>query len=365
MRSKLRSLTVPRFTLTSMSSEPRILKYTEALKEATEQVMAEDESVFVLGLGVSYKNGADGTTAGLKALYPERVLDVPVSEDAFTGMAVGAAIHGLRPIVHHGRVEFALFAADQILTQAAKWNYMFGGDNPVPVVFRINVGRQWGNGPQHTQALYGLFGSALGLKVVIPSSPYMAKGLLTAAIKDNNPVVILEPRWLFPTKQEVPEAVYSVPLDKARIVREGKDITLVSYGDGLVAAQEALELIGDDISVELVDLVSINPIDEETIRTSVTKTGRLLTVDTTNASFSPGSEVTARVARMEDVTLHAAPRLLACPDVPCPTSTALTETYYPTKVSIANAIRAQFGKEPVNVALSFEELHLPPGHTIS
>jgi pyruvate/2-oxoglutarate/acetoin dehydrogenase E1 component len=282
-----------------MPNEPRIIKYTEALKEATEQALATDPSVFVVGLGVSYKNGADGTTAGLKALYPERILDVPVSEDAFTGMAVGAAIHGLRPIVHHGRVEFALFAADQIFTQSAKWNYMFGGGNPVPIVFRINVGRQWGNGPQHTQALYGLFGSALGLKVVIPSSPYMAKGLLTAAIRDNNPVVLLEPRWVFQTKQDVPEEPYELPLDRAHIVREGKDITVVAYGDGLVAAREALAYIGDEVDVELIDLVSINPIDEETIHASLTKTGRLLTVDTTNASFSIGSEVAARALRMK------------------------------------------------------------------
>lgn len=347
-----------------MPDESRIIKYTEALREATEQALAEDSRVLVLGLGVSYKNGADGTTAGLKALHPDRVLDVPVSEDAFTGMAVGAAIHGMRPIVHHGRVEFALFAADYIFTQAAKWNYMFGGDNPVPIVFRINIGRQWGNGPQHTQALYGLFGSALGLKVVIPSTPYMAKGLLTAAIRDNNPVVLLEPRWVFPVKQEVPAESYEVPLDKAHIVKEGKDITVVAYGDGLIAAQQALKYVSEGIDVELIDLVSINPIDEETILASLKKTGRLLTVDTTNASFSIGSEVAARALRMKDVAWKTQPSMLACPDVPCPTSTALTEDYYPTKITIANAIRAQFDTEPIAEELSFEELHLPPTHTL-
>jgi pyruvate dehydrogenase E1 component beta subunit len=344
--------------------EQRILRYTEALREATEQALARDLSVFVLGLGVSYPNGADGTTAGLKSRYPERILDVPVSEDAFTGMAVGAAIHGMRPIVHHGRVEFALFAADQIFTQAAKWNYMFGGGNPVPIVFRINVGRQWGNGPQHTQALYGLFGSAVGLKVVIPSSPYMAKGLLAAAIRDNNPVVLLEPRWLFQTTEVVPEAPYEVPLDRARVIREGRNITVVAYGDGLLAAREALEIVGDGVDVELIDLVSINPIDEETIRASLTKTGRLLTVDTTNASFSVGSEILARAIRMS-VEFRCSPRSLSCPDVPCPTSTALTKDYYPTKVSIANSVRAQLGLPPVEARLSFEDLHLAPHYLFS
>ena len=248
---------------------PRILKYTEAIKEATDQMMEADRSVFVIGLGVAYKNGADGTTSGLKMKYPERILDVPVSEASFTGMAVGAAINGLKPIVHHGRVEFAYFAADQILTQAAKWNYMFDGGNGVPIVLRIAVGRQWGNGPQHTQSPYALFGGAMGLKVVIPSTPRMAKGLLIAAVKDKNPVIFLEPRWLYNTKQEVPVEMYEEALDKAKVTKQGKEVTIVAYGDGYVAAHEALDLIGDAVSVELIDLVSLNPIDYETIFASV------------------------------------------------------------------------------------------------
>ena len=342
----------------------RIIKFTEAIKEATVQMMERDSSVFVVGLGVSYKNGADGTTAGLKAKYPERVLDVPVSEAAFTGMAVGAAINGLHPIVHHGRIEFALFAADQIFTQAAKWNYMFGGDNPVPIVFRIAVGRQWGNGPQHTQALYSLFGNTLGLKVVIPSTPKMAKGLLVSALQDKNPVVFLEPRWLYNTKQDVPEEIYSIPLDKAHVVKNGSSVTVVAYGDGLVAAMEACELIGDDTEVELIDLVSINPVDYETIAHSVAKTGRLLCVDTTNNAFNIGSEVIAKVAQNRSVKLKDNPASLSCPNVPCPTSTALTEFYYPTKVDVANAILGLLGKPLIKKELSFEELHVAPSLTI-
>ena len=336
----------------------RVLRYTDALREATEQALAKDSSVFVIGLGVSYPNGADGTTAGLKDLYPEQVFDVPVSEDAVTGLAVGASIHGLRPIVHHSRIEFALFAADQIFTQAAKWNYMFGGNNSVPIVFRVNVGRQWGNGPQHTNALYGLFGCALGLKVVIPSSPYMAKGLLAAAIRDDNPVVVLEPRWLFQTTESVPEDFYELPLNRARISREGDRISVFAYGDGVLAARGAIEMLGD-VGIELIDLVSINPIDSEIIRESVTKTRRLLTVDTTNAAFSVGSEIIARVSKMS-IKLHSPPVSLACPDVPCPTSTALTEHYYPTRLTIANAICQQLGISKVLETLSFDEVHLPP-----
>jgi len=338
----------------------RLIKYTEALKEATDQMMEIDPKIFVVGLGVSYKNGADGTTAGLKAKYPDRILDVPVSEAAVTGMAVGAAITGLHPIVHHGRVEFALLASDQIFTQAAKWNYMFGGGNPVPVVFRINVGRQWGNGPQHTQALYSLFGNAVGLKVVIPSSPRMAKGLLVSALKDKNPVVILEPRWLFNTKQDVPTEIFSEPLDKAQIVNKGKDITVVAYGDGLFSAREALALIGDKADIELIDVVSINPVDYGTIFASVKKTGRLLCVDTTNEAFNIGSEIIGKTAQQADITFKDKPSSISCPNVPCPTSTVLTEEYYPTRVDIANKILAILKKGKVEAKLTFEELHLAP-----
>ncbi|HVT75251.1 MAG TPA: transketolase C-terminal domain-containing protein [Candidatus Paceibacterota bacterium] len=342
----------------------RIIKYTEALKEATDQMMEVDPRVCVLGLGVSYKNGADGTTAGLKAKYPDRVLDVPVSEAGITGMAVGAAIAGIHPIVHHGRLEFAILGADAMFTQAAKWNYMFGGGNPVPVVFRINIGRQWGNGPQHTQAFYSLFGNTVGLKVVIPSSPRMAKGLLVSALRDKNPVVILEPRWLFNIKQDVPTEIFAEPLDKAQVVAKGNDVTIVSYGDGLLAAREALDIIGDKASVELVDLVSINPIDYPTVLTSIKKTGRLITIDTTNEAFNIGSEIIAAVGKDQSIKLKTAPVTLSCPNVPIPTSTALTKSVYPTKVDVANAVLKLLGKGEVGTKLSFEGLHIAPGITL-
>ena len=342
----------------------RIIKNSEAVREATDQVMELDSSVFVIGLGVSYKNGADGTTSGLKAKYPERVFDVPVSEGGFTGMAVGAAINGLHPIVHHGRVEFSYLAADQIFTQAAKWNYMFGGNNPVPIVFRIAVGRQWGNGPQHTQSPYSLFGNAIGLKVVIPSTPKMAKGLLVSALRDKNPVVILESRWIYNIKQDVPLEIFEEPLDKAQITKGGKDVSVVAYGDGYISALEAYGLVGSNVSVELIDLVSLNPIDYETIYRSVKKTGKLICVDTTNAAFNVGSEIISKVAQNKDINLTEKPISLSCPNVPCPTSTALTEFYYPTKVDIANAILGIMKKPGMEKKLSFEELHLAPNLTI-
>lgn len=340
----------------------RIIKYAEAIKESTQQILETDPKAFVMGLGV--QQGAAGTTAGLKELFPSRVLDTPTSEAALTGLAVGSAIAGLHPIVYHERVEFSLLAADQIFTQAAKWNYMFGGGNPVPAVFRIAVGRQWGNGPQHMQALYSLFGNVRGLKVVIPSTPRMVKGLLASAVRETNPVVILEPRWLYQLKEHVPTELYAEPLDKARIVRKGSDVTVIAYGDGFLDALNALELTDKGIRVELIDLVSLNPIDWKTIFASIKKTGRLITVDTTNESFNIGTEIIARVARTKALNLKDTPVMVSCPDVPCPTSPALSEFYYPNKIDVANAIRTLFGKPKLKTRLPFDELHLAPSFTL-
>jgi pyruvate/2-oxoglutarate/acetoin dehydrogenase E1 component len=338
------------------------LSFTEAIREATLQCMELDHRIFILGLGVNYHNGADGTTSGLKAKFPDRIFDTPVSEASLTGTGVGAAICGMKPIIHHGRVEFALFAIDQIITQAAKWNYMFGGGNPVPIVFRIAVGRQWGNGPQHTQALYSLFGAVPGLKVVIPSSPSQAKGLLAAALHDINPIVFLESRWLYSTREDVDPALTLLELGRARVVREGSDATLVAYGDGLVDALKAdRHLREQGINIEIVDLVSLQPIDHETIARSVKKTGRIITVDTTQSCFCVGSEIIAKICSSNFGALRSAPVSIACPNIPCPTSTALTEHFYPTRIDIARAVQALVGgSETTFKPLSFDEFHLAP-----
>ena len=338
------------------------IKFVDALTEATGQLLKTDRRVFVLGLGIP--QGTGGLSALVPA-YPDRILDTPTSEVALTGLAVGAAIGGLRPIVYHDRVEFSLLASDQIFTQAAKWRYMFGGKGgSAPITVRIVVGRQWGNGPQHSQALYGMFGSVTGLRVVIPSTPRMAKGLLVAAVRSDDPVVILEPRWLYGIKEEVPAKLYEVPLDKARVVKKGGDITVVAYGDALFTAQQALALLGKDAKrIELIDLVSLKPIDHKTIHTSIKKTGKLLTVDTTSDAFSIGSEIIAKAAQ-QHINLKSAPCALACPDVPCPTTPALSQYWYPTKVDVANAIRELLGKKKLTTRLSFEELHLAPTLTL-
>jgi pyruvate/2-oxoglutarate/acetoin dehydrogenase E1 component len=337
------------------------MKFTEAIHDATQFILRTQPESYVIGLGVSYPNGADGTMGNLHLEFPGRIIDTPVSEAAVTGVAIGSAIMGRRPIVHHGRVEFALFAADQIITQASKWNYMFGGDYNVPITIRIAVGRQWGNGPQHTQALYSLFGNITGLKVVIPSSPASAKKLLIGACLDPNPVIFLEPRWLYQLQGNVPQDFTPMPLDKARILKTGQDVTLVSYGDGLLPTFQAATDLGKfGISAEVIDLVSINPIDHSTISKSLTKTNKLLTIDTTNDAFSIGSEIIAKQLQNLQTDRSIFARSIATPNVPCPTATSLTEEYYPTRSRILNEVLSIFGMPRVVGTENFDDLHLAP-----
>ena len=345
----------------------RVLTYVEAIREALEQSMERDPSVFVMGLGATYKNGCDGTTAGLVDKYPGRVFDTPCSENATTGFCTGAAIAGMRPIIYHGRVEFALFAFDQIITQAAKWNYMFGGNSPVPIVIRIAVGRRWGDAPQHTQVLHSLFAHVPGLKVVIPSTPRMAKGLLNAAIQDNNPVVFMEHRWLYGIKETVPEKYYTLSLDSSRVVRPGRDVTIVVNSDTLYEALRAVPTLETHgISPEIIDLVSINPIDYKTILESVRKTGRLMVLDVGTRAFGVGSEIISRICEDEEThnEMRAIPVNIAAPDCPCPMAPSLTENYYPTTSTILNHIRKMSGflypKIKLEARRDFYKIHMPP-----
>jgi len=344
----------------------RLLTYVEAIREAHDQCMERDPSVFVMGLGATYENGCDGTTAGLVDKYPGRVFDTPCSENATTGFCIGAAIAGMRPVIYHGRTEFALFAFDQIVTQAAKWNYMFGGESPVPAVIRIAVGRRWGDAPQHTQVLHSLFAHVPGLKVVIPSTPYMAKGLLISAIKDNNPVIFMEHRWLYGIKETVPEKYYYLPLESCKVVREGKDITIVANSDTLLEALRAVPILeAHGIDPEIIDLVSINPVDYETIRLSVVKTGRLMVLDVGTKAFGIGSEIISHICEHARTfyQMKAKPVNIATPDCPCPMSPALTERYYPTSATILNHITEMSGFLDIKIRPKkqhdFYKIHMP------
>jgi len=329
----------------------RILTFSESIKEAISQSIEKDDSVFLMGLGANYVSAP-----GLKNIFPDKIFDTPNSEFVTTSACVGAAIAGLKPIIHHDRVEFGLFAADAIFTQASKWNYSFGGNNPVPLVVRLTVGRQWGTGPQHSQSMYSAFGNVTGLKAVIPSTPAMAKGLMISAIQDRNPVVFLEHLWIKNIKQHVSEEFYSVPLDRVNVHKPGKDLTLISYGDGLITSIQALEMI-DDVDVELIDLISLNPIDYEGIFRSVKKTGNLLVVDTCNDAFSIGSEIISKVSQECFKYLKNPPVKISAPNVPVPTAHSLTKDYYPTRLSVANKICEMFHLNEIQIELSFDELN--------
>lgn len=339
----------------------RILTYTQAINEATDLCMKQDNSVFVMGLGVTYPNGCDGTTGGLVDKYPGRVFDMPCAENAATGFCTGAALTGMRPILVHGRVEFALFGFDQIVTQAAKWNYMFGGDNPVPLVIRVSVGRRWGDASQHTQVLHSIFGHIPGLKVVIPSTPSAAKGLLISSILDNNPVIFMEHRWLYNVSESVPEEFYTEPIDKCKIIKPGKDVTIVANSDTLIETLRCTKtLMNHGVDPEIIDLVSVNPIDYNTIISSVKKTGRIIVLDIGTKACGIGSEIVSYVCEKAFKDLLLPPVNIGAINCPCPMSTALTEHYYPTDDTIVKHISKMFNIDiEYDKCTDFHKIHMP------
>lgn len=332
----------------------RQLKFWQAIHEATDLSMARDPAVMVIGLGVPDPKGIFGTTLGLVEKYgPERVSDLPTSENGMTGAAIGLAIRGMRPILTHQRVDFAALTMEQIANQAAKWHYMFGGRMSVPLVIRMLIGRGWGQGPQHSQSLQAWFAHVPGLKVVMPSTPYDAKGLLISAIEDNNPVMFLEHRWLYNIAGPVPEGHYRIPIGEARVVRAGTDVTIVSVSYMTLEALRAAELLArHGISAEVIDIRSLRPWDEARVLESVRRTGRLIVTDHAWKTLGFSAEVVATVAE-SGLPLKSPPRRVCLPDYPAPTSPALAATYYPRAIEIEAAAAAMFGIDP-------PESHEPP-----
>ncbi len=323
----------------------RELNYAQAVLEATDQCMTEDPAVYIMGLGVTDPKGIFGTTLGLKDKHGEkRVLDMPVSENGMTGIAIGSALIGLRPIMTHQRMDFMLLSIDQIINNAAKWHYMFGGKMNVPLVIRLLIGRGWGQGPQHSQSFQAMFAHVPGLKVVMPTTPYDAKGLLISAIRDNNPVIYIEHRWLHGIFGPVPEESFEVPIGVAKIVRQGDDVTIVSLSYMTLEAMKAAEILErEGIHAEIIDLRSLKPLDKDTIFTSVKKTGRLIVVDASCKTMGFPSEIITLVTENLFDSLKSAPKRVSLPDVPTPTSPALAADYYPRAIHIINAVRNLLG----------------------
>lgn len=338
-----------------MSRDPTI-NAAAAINEALHQAMAQDERVICLGLGVDDPKAIFNTTAGLQQRFgAARVFDTPTSENAMTGIAIGAALAGARPVMCHQRLDFFLLALDQLVNNAAKWHYTFG--RSVPLTIRLIMGRGWGQGPTHSQNLQAWFAHVPGLKVVMPSCAADAKGLLLSSIFDDDPVVFLEHRWLHFAQGAVPEEDIRLPLGKAAVRREGDAVTIVAASYMVVEALHAcraLETAG--IECELIDLRTIKPLDWDTVLASVRRTGRLLALDTGAATGSVAGEIVARVAMDCWGALKAAPMRLALPDCPEPTSYALTRRFYPG----AEEIVAHIGRMLGLTRLPLE--HLPERH---
>jgi len=314
----------------------RDLTFAAAMREAIDQAMRFDPRVFAIGLDADDKFGVFGTMLGLS--HPERVLGTPISENAMTGVALGAALCGLRPIHVHLRNDFLLVAMDQIANYVAKWEDMFDRQVRVPLVIRSVIGRGWGCGAQHSQALHGLFAQIPGLKVVLPSTPYDAKGLFLASVKDDSPVLFLEHRWLYKNTGPVPEEMYTVPIGKGRLLRRGGSLTVVATS---LAAMHALKACEEhDLDVDLVDPRTIKPLDEELIVESIARTGRLLVVDYDFPFGGFAAEVCARVVERALDRLRQPPQRMTFPDRGMPASGVLERAYYPTPERIAARITA-------------------------
>ena len=328
-----------------MSTMPDI-KFSQAILQATDQLMELDASIYLMGLGVPDPKGIFGTTTGLEDKYgADRVMDMPTSENAMTGVAIGSAIMGMRPIMTHQRVDFMLLALDQLINNAAKWHYMFGGQMKVPLVVRLIMGRGWGQGPQHAQTFQSLFGHIPGLKVVMPSSPHDAKGLLVAAVQDDNPVIYLEHRWLHSIHGEVPEELYSIPLGKAHRLLEGSDLTFIACSHmTLEAFKAAKALEAEGISCEVIDLRSIQPLDKEMILESVRKTGRAIIADPDWKTCGLAAEISALLVEEAFDALRSPPKRVTYPDAHSPTSWALANHYYPTHADLMITALQMLGK---------------------
>lgn len=326
----------------SAELDGRRISYAESINEALSQALSLDPGVFVMGQGVDDPSGMFGATRGLHLKYgSERVFDTPLAETALSGVAVGAALGGMRPVYFHNRPDFLLLAMDQLVNHAAKWFYMFGGAVSVPLVFWACIGRGWGSAAQHSQALQGLFMHVPGLKLIMPSTCYDAKGLMLAAIKDNNPVLIIEHRMNFKQMGIVPEAAYTVPIGKGVIRRKGTDATVVAIShlvsDSYLAAQELAQEEG--IEAEVLDPRTLRPLDEELILSSVAKTGRLVVCDTGWKTGGVTAEISAMVAEKGFASLKAPIVRVANPDLPTPAGYTLEQAYYIGKEQIKSAIR--------------------------
>jgi len=313
----------------------RQLRYVDALREAVEQEMARDESVFIFGLDVDDHKAIQGSTKGLLERFgPERVFTTPLSEDAMTGVAIGAALAGYRPIHVHIRMDFLLLCMNQLVNIAAKARYMYGGAVKVPLTVRCMIGKSWGQGAQHSQGLHSLLAHIPGLKIVTPSNAYDAKASMIAAIRDDNPVIVVEHRLLYGLEAPVPFEITPTRFGQARVCRSGGDITLVAVSNMVMECLRAAELLEEvGIDATVIDPITVSPLDSHTIIQSAETTGRLLAVDNAWTMCGISAEILARVAEEARSPVRVA-RMGFAPTT-CPTTPALEQAFYPNPATIA------------------------------
>ncbi len=332
----------------------RTITFQQAINEALDQELTRDPSVVVMGEDIIGGSGTEGEmdawggplgiTKGLYSKHGDRIMDTPITESAFIGAAVGAAASGLRPVAELMFNDFMGVCFDQIFNQAAKFRYMFGGKAETPVVIRTMYGAGLRAAAQHSQTLYSIFTHIPGLKCVVPATPYDAKGLLIASIRDNDPVIYFEHKSLYQVTAEVPEESYTIPMGKASVVREGGDVSIITLGQMVHTSLEAAgRLAADGIQCEIVDLRTTSPLDVETILESAEKTGRVVVVDEATPRCSVATDVSALIAAEAFDALWAPIKMVTAPHVPVPFSDVLEDLYMPDSAKIESAVREVAG----------------------
>ena len=330
----------------------RPLSFSQALNEAMRQEMERDPSVFVYGVGVPTPPMIFGSTVGLQEQFgDERCFDTPISEEAMTGFGLGAAINGLRPIHVHIRVDFLLLAMNQLVNMVSTHAYSTSGRSKVPFVIRAIVGRGWGQGYQHSKSLHSYFAHIPGLKVILPTTARDAKGLLTAAIRDDNPVIFIEHRWLYWAVDDVPEEPYTISIGEPNILRQGDDITVVATSWMNVEALKAAEIVSrSGVSVEVVDPRTIAPFEDAMIVKSVKKTGHCIVADNDWLHCGFSAEVAARISEKCFDELKSPVGRIGFAATPCPTVRCLEDEFYPNARSIVRAIEKKLDLTPIDLS---------------
>ena len=319
----------------------REIQFREAIAEAMAEEMRIDSNIFLMGEEVAEYNGAYKASKGLLDEFgPDRVIDTPISEGGFAGIGVGAAMNGLRPIIEFMTFNFSLVAIDQIINNAAKMKQMSGGQFNIPIVFRGPTGSAGQLGATHSQSFDNWFANCPGLKVVVPSNPYDAKGLLKSSIRDNNPVIFMESEQMYGDKADVTEDEYVIPIGKANVISHGDDVTIVSYGKMLKRVTEASEkLKQDNINVEVIDLRTLRPIDYETIVNSVKKTNRLIIVEESWPLGSISSEISYKIQKDAFDFLDAPVNRICSADTPMAYSPPLVDEFLPSVEKIIERVK--------------------------